>query len=313
MSVFDCHVNRAPVEGRVRRVAYHPGAFLSADLDKASEDNERNGVVIENAAGQFGVVQIAGLVARRIVCFTQEGAHLAAGDRFGLIRFGSRVDVYLPDEARVIVGLRRARGGGRDGDRRIRPRRPAAPASPELTGMPAADDRTAAAPTPPTRPRPGRARRFRAVPLRLLIPNLVTLLALCLGLTAIRFAFEGSIEWAVSAIAAAAVLDGLDGRIARALKGTSRFGAELELARRFRRLRRRAGRRALCLRPRRDEEPRLADGAGLRHRLRAAAGALQRDARRSRRCRRGASTSSSACRPRRARSSACCRSICACC
>jgi CDP-diacylglycerol---serine O-phosphatidyltransferase len=73
-----------------------------------------------------------------------------------------------------------------------------------------------------------RARRFRAVPLRLLIPNLITLLALCLGLTAIRFAFEGSIEWAVSLIAAAAVLDGLDGRIARALKGTSRFGAELD-------------------------------------------------------------------------------------
>src|ERR1700745_3321381 len=73
-----------------------------------------------------------------------------------------------------------------------------------------------------------RARRFRAVPLRLLIPNLITLLALCLGLTAIRFAFEGSIEWAVSLIAAAAVLDCLDGRIARALKGTSRFGAELD-------------------------------------------------------------------------------------
>ena len=74
-----------------------------------------------------------------------------------------------------------------------------------------------------------RLRRFKAVPLRLLIPNLITLLALCLGLTAIRFAFEGSIEWAISAIAAAAVLDGLDGRIARALKGTSRFGAELDL------------------------------------------------------------------------------------
>ena len=105
MSVFDCHVNRAPVEGRVRRVVYHPGAFLSADLDKASEANERNGVVIENAAGSFGVVQIAGMIARRIVCFTQEGAHLAAGDRFGLIRFGSRVDVYLPDGARIAVGV----------------------------------------------------------------------------------------------------------------------------------------------------------------------------------------------------------------
>jgi phosphatidylserine decarboxylase len=103
MSVFDCHVNRAPVEGRVRRVVYHPGAFLSADLDKASEANERNGVVIENAAGVFGVVQIAGLIARRIVCFTHEGAHLAAGDRIGLIRFGSRVDVYLPDGVRALV------------------------------------------------------------------------------------------------------------------------------------------------------------------------------------------------------------------
>jgi len=105
MSVFDCHVNRAPVEGRVRRVAYHPGLFLSADLNKASEANERNSVVIENDAGSFGIVQIAGLVARRIVCFTHEGARLAAGDRFGLIRFGSRVDVYLPDAASVTIGL----------------------------------------------------------------------------------------------------------------------------------------------------------------------------------------------------------------
>ena len=103
--MFDCHVNRAPVDGRVARVAYQPGLFLNADLDKASEDNERNGLVIEIAAGRFGVVQIAGLIARRIVCFTQEGARLGAGDRFGLIRFGSRVDVYLPDGARVIVGL----------------------------------------------------------------------------------------------------------------------------------------------------------------------------------------------------------------
>ena len=86
-------------------VAYTPGLFLSADLDKASEDNERNGVVIESAEGSFGVVQIAGLVARRIVCFVEEGAHLAAGDRFGLIRFGSRVDVYMPEDARIVVGL----------------------------------------------------------------------------------------------------------------------------------------------------------------------------------------------------------------
>jgi phosphatidylserine decarboxylase len=105
MSVFDCHVNRSPVEGRVSRISYRPGLFVNADLDKASEDNERNGLVIETAFGSFGVVQIAGLIARRIVCFTQEGGRLSQGDRFGLIRFGSRVDVYMPDSARIAVGL----------------------------------------------------------------------------------------------------------------------------------------------------------------------------------------------------------------
>jgi phosphatidylserine decarboxylase len=105
MSVFDCHINRSPVEGRVERVAYHPGLFLNADLNKASEDNERNSIVIEGSAGRFGVVQIAGLIARRIVCFTQEGAHVSAGERIGLIRFGSRVDVYLPPKAQIVVGL----------------------------------------------------------------------------------------------------------------------------------------------------------------------------------------------------------------
>jgi phosphatidylserine decarboxylase len=105
MSVFDCHVNRAPVGGRIERIAYHPGLFLSADLDKASEANERNGVVIEAPSGRYGVVQIAGLVARRIVCFTHEGASVGAGERIGLIRFGSRVDVYLPEGCEIVVGL----------------------------------------------------------------------------------------------------------------------------------------------------------------------------------------------------------------
>ena len=105
MSVFDCHVNRAPVEGRVERIVYHPGLFLNAELDKASEDNERNSMVIGAPSGRFGVVQIAGLIARRIVCFTQEGAHVSAGERIGLIRFGSRVDVYLPPNAQIVVGL----------------------------------------------------------------------------------------------------------------------------------------------------------------------------------------------------------------
>ncbi len=105
MSVFDCHVNRAPVTGRISRIAYKPGLFLNADLDKASEDNERNGLIIDSSLGRFGVVQIAGLIARRIVSFVQEGQSLGVGERFGLIRFGSRVDVYMPAGARVTIGL----------------------------------------------------------------------------------------------------------------------------------------------------------------------------------------------------------------
>ena len=104
MSVFDCHVNRSPVSGRIERVVYHAGKFLSADLDKASEDNERNAFVIATAAGaRIGVIQIAGLVARRIVPFVHEGEAVGAGQRIGMIRFGSRVDVYLPDGARPLV------------------------------------------------------------------------------------------------------------------------------------------------------------------------------------------------------------------
>jgi phosphatidylserine decarboxylase len=105
MSVFDCHVNRAPVTGRVTKIAYRPGAFINADLDKASEKNERNGLVIETGGGRFGVVQIAGFLARRIVCFVRQGEVIGAGDRFGLIRFGSRVDVYLPGAARPLVTI----------------------------------------------------------------------------------------------------------------------------------------------------------------------------------------------------------------
>ena len=104
MSVFNCHVNRAPVAGKVVTVAYHPGKFLSASLDKASEENERNGVTIEMADGRLlGVVQIAGLIARRILCFTVPGRSLLAGERFGLIRFGSRLDVWLPEGAVPLV------------------------------------------------------------------------------------------------------------------------------------------------------------------------------------------------------------------
>ncbi len=106
MNVFNCHVNRAPMGGRVVRVAYKAGKFLNADLDKASEDNERNGLIIENGDTRIGVVQIAGLVARRIVCFVREGENVGTGERFGLIRFGSRLDVYLPEGTvpKVAVG-----------------------------------------------------------------------------------------------------------------------------------------------------------------------------------------------------------------
>ena len=105
MSVFDCHVNRAPVSGRITRIAYKPGIFVNADLDKASEDNERNGFVFDTPDGRFGAVQIAGLIARRIISFSREGETVNVGDRIGLIRFGSRVDVYMPDSAVPLVGL----------------------------------------------------------------------------------------------------------------------------------------------------------------------------------------------------------------
>ena len=105
MNVFDCHVNRAPVTGRIVEQVYTPGLFLNAELDKASEDNERNAFVIETLGARIGVVQIAGLVARRIVTFAREGDEVAAGERLGLIRFGSRVDVYLPLSAQVLAGL----------------------------------------------------------------------------------------------------------------------------------------------------------------------------------------------------------------
>jgi phosphatidylserine decarboxylase len=107
MSVFDVHINRAPVGGTIRRLVYIPGKFLNADLDKASEENERQQVLIERPDGRLiGLTQIAGLVARRIVPFVKQGDIVAAGQRIGLIRFGSRVDVYLPQgtDAKVVLG-----------------------------------------------------------------------------------------------------------------------------------------------------------------------------------------------------------------
>ena len=112
MSVFNCHVNRSPVAGRIDRIAYRPGAFINAELDKASEDNERNSLVISTPNGRIGVTQIAGLVARRIVTFVKEGQTIGAGERFGLIRFGSRLDVYLPEGTAALVGEGQTAVGG---------------------------------------------------------------------------------------------------------------------------------------------------------------------------------------------------------
>jgi phosphatidylserine decarboxylase len=113
MSVFDVHINRAPITGRIKRMAYVPGKFVNADLDKASEDNERQHFLIEGGDGlKIGLTQIAGLVARRILAFVREGDSVEAGQRIGLIRFGSRVDVYLPagTSPKVLLGQRAIAG-----------------------------------------------------------------------------------------------------------------------------------------------------------------------------------------------------------
>ncbi|NUQ18905.1 MAG: phosphatidylserine decarboxylase [Sphingomonas sp.] len=113
MSVFDVHINRAPITGRIKRIAYVPGKFVNADLDKASKDNERQHFLIEGADGlKVGFTQIAGLVARRIISFVHEGDDVEAGQRVGLIRFGSRVDVYLPagTSPKVLLGQRAIAG-----------------------------------------------------------------------------------------------------------------------------------------------------------------------------------------------------------
>lgn len=106
MNVFNCHVNRAPIAGKIVAIAYRPGKFFNASLDKASDDNERNSLCIEMSdERRIAVVQIAGLVARRIMCFVEKGHTVQTGVRFGLIRFGSRLDVYLPDGVAPLVGV----------------------------------------------------------------------------------------------------------------------------------------------------------------------------------------------------------------
>jgi phosphatidylserine decarboxylase len=106
MNVFNVHVNRAPYDGVIEKIYYHKGKFLSANLDKASAENERNEVMIRTKDDRaIWTVQIAGLIARRIVCWTREGENIKKGERFGLIRFGSRVEVFLPTDSRIVVNL----------------------------------------------------------------------------------------------------------------------------------------------------------------------------------------------------------------
>ncbi len=188
---------------------------------------------------RIAVIQIAGLVARRIVPFAREGETVGAGQRIGMIRFGSRVDVYLPEGTRalaaegqtaiagetVLADLKASEADGRFAwpERPVNENGHAAwQARPEPAILPANGHATS------------RSRRARgggasaAFPVRTLAPNLITLLALCAGLTAIRMAFEDRYVLALAAIVFAAILDGIDGRLARFLKGTSRFGAELD-------------------------------------------------------------------------------------
>ncbi len=222
LSVLDVHVNRMPLGGRVVKRVYRPGKFFNASLDKASVDNERMSLRLAEAdGGEAAVVQIAGLIARRIRCDVDAGQDVIAGQRFGLIRFGSRTELYLPAEWSPWSWWASAPWAAR----RCWP-----------TGAPArarAKGRSIEMRPREMLRRRRRRRRVKGRPLagwsiNILIPNILTLLALCAGMTAIRFAVAERFEAAVLAIMVAGVLDGLDGRIARLLKGTSTFGAQLD-------------------------------------------------------------------------------------
>ena len=263
MSVFDCHVNRSPVAGRIERIVYRAGKFFSADLDKASEDNERNALLIATADGQrIAVIQIAGLVARRIVSFTREGESVGAGHRIGMIRFGSRVDVYLPEGTRplaaegqtaiagetVLADSRRPRRADISRDLRTLTQEPVAPRGGRLPEtaycgherMKLASHHPVSGPAAaafPPHPRAHAGAKFhhaaRAVR----------------GLTAIRMAFENRYVLALGGHRL-----GRNPRRHRrppgALpQGTSRFGAELDSLVRLRQFRRRAGADHLFLGP----------------------------------------------------------------
>ena len=212
MNVFDVHVNRAPVAGKVTATSYHAGQFVNASLDKASEANERQNVVMEMEGGQqVGIVQIAGLVARRILLEAGVGDELAIGQQFGIIRFGSRVDLWIPASTPVLVmpGQRTVAGetvladlgatlqelvdsGKHDGDR------------------------------------PEKQRRFRSVSLFWLIPNIITVAGLISWFNGTPVCLDGRWSMVIGLITLAAVFDALDGRAARRFKTSSKFGAALD-------------------------------------------------------------------------------------
>ena len=198
MNVFDCHVNRTPCSGKVSQILYKPGKFFNASLDKASEDNERNYYKITNTKGEdIVVVQIAGLIARRIVCETNEDTDLQQGDRIGMIRFGSRADLYFENYKPLVK----------------------------------VDQKTIAGETLIAKKIMEPKRKFKIVTAknsRVILPNIFTLVGVCIGLSSIKFAFDGNFQFSVVAIIVAGIIDGLDGRIARLIKGTSKVGKELD-------------------------------------------------------------------------------------
>ena len=187
------------------RIAYRHGNYLNASLDKASEDNERNAIALRLPDGRdMAVVQIAGLIARRILCDIREGDAVQAGERFGIIRFGSRTDVYLPEGVRPAGGGRPDHDRRRDGDRR-----PGTATGAAVSGAaPSGRSRGRAAPACAARRlrrfRPRTRPRYQGPSFNRLVPNILTMLGLCAGLTAIRFALEARWEQAAVLIVVAA-------------------------------------------------------------------------------------------------------------
>ena len=225
LSVLDVHVNRMPVDGTVTRIAYRHGKFLNASLDKASEDNERNAIAIRLPDGRdIAVVQIAGLIARRILCDVREGDRVP----------GRRPLRHHPlrQPHRPLPAARASRPWCVEGQTMIGGETVIAELAPPKFAR-ERHRRTGSSGRPGFRGRLRRFRprtrpRFKGPSFNRLIPNILTLLGLCAGLTAMRFALEAQWEQAAVAIVVAAAIDGLDGRLARLLKATCRFGAEFD-------------------------------------------------------------------------------------